>query len=220
MTVPAWHPMSAQLAGIGGGVSTPWLASPTQEETQPFGVCWLQGDCPHQGIDVAAPAGTPIVSQVYGTLEELRDPTGFGNYQLIHVAGQDETITLGHEASWLVPPGPVVPGEQIALEGSSGYSTGPHLHLGVQQGGKWIDPSGVLFGTGTAAATAAPASFGSKFLSALHLPDLTDLFWRVGLVVFGLLLVLVGLGVTFQAQRAIKLVPAVRGAAAVSQVAA
>jgi hypothetical protein len=196
---------AAKLTGMGGHpVHTDWLASPSQEETQPFGVCWLAGDCPHQGIDVAAPEGTPIVSQVTGTMEELTDPRGFGNYQVIHTGNSN--VLLGHEGSWLVPPGPVYPGEEIATEGSTGYSTGAHLHFGLQVGGQWVDPGDVLYRHGQPPQAQAPGGQGaaasgipflSGFLDALGV-SLTDLFWRGGLIVAGLLIVLVGLSVAFR----------------------
>lgn len=127
---------------------TAWLAGANETITQGFGVCELAGDCPHAGIDVAAPAGTPIVSQVWGTIKELWSPGAYGNESVIDLGG-GKTIVLGHQSGYAVPSGSQIrPGEVIGYVGSTGFSTGPHLHFEERVGGRAVDPSSLLHAQG------------------------------------------------------------------------
>lgn len=130
------------------GVVTAWLASTDQAITQGFGVCELAGDCPHTGIDVGAPAGTPIVDQIAGVVQDIVDAGGFGMHQVLDIGGGRQ-ILLGHESEFAVPSGTsVVPGEVIGYVGSTGFSTGPHLHFEEDINGRPVDPSQLLTGRG------------------------------------------------------------------------
>ena len=127
---------------------TAWIQGALETITQEFGACELAGDCPHAGIDVAAPAGTPIVSQVWGTIRELWSPGGYGNESIIDLGGGREII-LGHQSGYAVPSGSQVhPGEIIGYIGSTGFSTGPHLHFEERIGGKAVDPTELLHAQG------------------------------------------------------------------------
>lgn len=129
-------------------MSTSWLGGPSVV-TQGFGVCELAGDCPHTGIDVAAAYGTPIIDQIAGTVRDIADATGFGLHQVIDIGGGRQ-ILLGHESAFAVPSGTYLkPGMVAGYEGSTGFSTGPHLHFEEDVNGVPIDPSQALFNPGS-----------------------------------------------------------------------
>lgn len=89
----------------------------------------------HQGIDIAAPTGTPIVAPEAGVVLEAGPASGFGNVIYLQHENGDVTV-YGHMSEVLVEAGQIVEaGETIAEVGSVGYSTGPHLHFEVYQGG-------------------------------------------------------------------------------------
>ncbi len=95
----------------------------------------------HRGIDVAAPTGTPIVAARSGTVTYAGwSARGYGNLVRIRHAGGAETW-YAHASRILVSVGQyVAQGERIALVGSTGLSTGPHLHFELHVGGSAIDP--------------------------------------------------------------------------------
>ncbi len=99
----------------------------------------------HRGIDFAAPTGTPIYAAGYGTIEKLGWQPGYGN--AIVVRHNTELATLyAHLMSFAaeMTPGRRVPqGEIIGYVGTTGLSTGPHLHYEVHQFGRAIDPLGL-----------------------------------------------------------------------------
>jgi murein DD-endopeptidase MepM/ murein hydrolase activator NlpD len=104
----------------------------------------------HQGIDIAAPIGTPIRAPLAGTVIESGPASGFGMW--VQVQHDDGTITTyGHINRSLVSVGQeVAAGEVIAEVGNRGRSTGPHLHIEVEtpNGNKinprpWLDERGV-----------------------------------------------------------------------------
>ena len=121
--------------------------------TQPFGCTALaiepwSAQCPahhfHSGIDLAAPLGTPISAATAGTALVRRERGGYGLY--IVVARDPEFSTLYGHLEWpLVQTGDVVAaGQAIALMGSTGNSTGPHLHFEVRIAGVPVDPLPLL----------------------------------------------------------------------------
>ena len=98
----------------------------------------------HTGLDVGAPEGTPIRVPAGGVVLSAGPRGGYGN--AVEVDHGNGLVTLyGHAAEVLVSKGEFVePGQEIATVGSSGRSTGPHLHFEVRQGGRVVDPSRVL----------------------------------------------------------------------------
>jgi len=96
--------------------------------TSPYG--WRWGRM-HQGIDIAAPFGTPIVAAASGEVISVGWLSGYGN--LVKLKHLDGSITLyAHNNRNLVSHGQkVAQGEQIAEMGSTGHSTGPHLHFEI-----------------------------------------------------------------------------------------
>ena len=91
----------------------------------------------HKGVDIAAPIGTPIMAAAAGEVISAGwNSGGYGN--LVKVRHADGSLTLyAHNSRILVRTGQIVEqGEQISEMGSTGYSTGPHLHFEVHPGGK------------------------------------------------------------------------------------
>jgi murein DD-endopeptidase MepM/ murein hydrolase activator NlpD len=111
----------------------------------------------HQGIDIAAPIGTPIYVPEDGVVLQAGPASGFG--LAVYVQHADGQITLyGHVNRFSVTAGQVVTaGQQIAEVGNRGQSTGPHLHFEVHQGGlyanrvnpmPWLAQHGISLGGG------------------------------------------------------------------------
>jgi murein DD-endopeptidase MepM/ murein hydrolase activator NlpD len=109
----------------------------------------------HQGVDIAAPIGTPIHVPQDGVVLQAGPASGFG--QAVYVQHGDGQITLyGHVNQFFVSAGQVVrAGDHIADVGNKGQSTGPHLHFEVHQGGlyasrvnpmPWLQAHGISLG--------------------------------------------------------------------------
>ncbi len=94
----------------------------------------------HNGIDLAAPAGSRILAAYDGEVIGTGYSSTMGNYVMIDHG--DGLISLYmHASAVLVSKGQtVVRGEQIAKVGSTGRSTGPHLHFGVRKDGSYVSP--------------------------------------------------------------------------------
>lgn len=93
----------------------------------------------HAGIDLAGPYGSPILAVGDGVITSAGPAAGYGN--LVTIEHADGTVTAyGHMSKILMRSGPVHAGDEIAVEGSEGHSTGPHLHFEVRIGGKAVDP--------------------------------------------------------------------------------
>lgn len=99
----------------------------------------------HQGIDFAVPMGTPIFAAGSGTVTVRKYWGGFGNYVRIR-HNKDYETEYGHMSRFhpqVVVGTRVRQGQVIGYVGSTGLSTGPHVHLGVIYKGKRINPSRV-----------------------------------------------------------------------------
>lgn len=138
-----------KAAGIAGGVeseggpgSFSWPVTGTI--TSPFG--WRSnpfGGSPefHQGLDIAAPSGTTVTAAAGGTVIMAQWYGGYGNYILIDHGGGYST-GYGHLSAIYVSNGQSVSrGQAIGAVGSTGQSTGPHLHFEVRINGKPVDPA-------------------------------------------------------------------------------
>ncbi len=131
---PAWT--FADWGFAAGGVipagMTGWVHPiPSARVTSCFGPRWGRL---HAGVDLAAAHGTPIVAAGAGVVVSARVENGYGNAVLID--HEDGYLThYGHMAVIGVIAGQrVVAGQRIGDEGSTGRSTGPHLHFEVHQG--------------------------------------------------------------------------------------
>ena len=91
----------------------------------------------HRGVDIAGPIGTPVVAAASGVVESAGwNSGGYGN--LVDIRHADGSMTrYAHNSRLLVRPGQQISqGQQIAEMGSTGYSTGPHLHFEVHLPGQ------------------------------------------------------------------------------------
>jgi murein DD-endopeptidase MepM/ murein hydrolase activator NlpD len=94
----------------------------------------------HQGLDISARKGTPVISPADGYVSKVSKSNSFGNYIEIN-HGYGYKTRYGHLSKALVKKGQAVKrGEQIALIGSTGRSTGPHLHYEVHRNNVPVDP--------------------------------------------------------------------------------
>ena len=102
----------------------------------------------HRGIDIAAPAGAPIRAAQSGTVVFNGHLIGYGNTIILEHAGGYRTL-YSHASRNLVKEGDLISAEQVIGEvGSSGRSTGTHLHFELQKGGERIDPREFLLAAG------------------------------------------------------------------------
>ncbi|MBV8531761.1 MAG: peptidoglycan DD-metalloendopeptidase family protein [Candidatus Eremiobacteraeota bacterium] len=138
-----------RAAGIAGGYessggpgSFSWpvtgtITSPFGWRSNPFG----GGPEFHQGLDIAAPTGTTVMAAAAGTVIMAQWYGGYGNYVLIDHGGGYST-GYGHLSAIFVSTGQTVArGQAIGAVGSTGESTGPHLHFEIRIAGKPVDPA-------------------------------------------------------------------------------
>ena len=98
----------------------------------------------HKGIDIPAPSGSSIVAAADGKVVISTYSYSAGNYIMIDHGGGLTTVYM-HCSQLLVKEGETVKqGQTIAKVGSTGYSTGPHLHFCVWSGGSYVNPSGYV----------------------------------------------------------------------------
>lgn len=94
----------------------------------------------HRGIDIAGHTGTPIIATADGVVKSLTSSTGLGKLITIN-HGYGFKTRFGHLSKFKVKRGQKVKrGDVIGLMGSTGYSTGPHLHYEVLKNGKFANP--------------------------------------------------------------------------------
>jgi murein DD-endopeptidase MepM/ murein hydrolase activator NlpD len=96
----------------------------------------------HSGIDWAAPTGTPIMAAGNGVVEKIGTRSGYGrSIVLSHANGYQTTYNhMSGYARGLEPGARVRQGQVIGYVGSTGLSTGPHLHFEVLVNGRFVDP--------------------------------------------------------------------------------
>lgn len=100
----------------------------------------------HQGIDIGASYGADIVAAAEGTVKAASYSSAAGNYVMIDHGGGLYTVYM-HASSLVVSPGQTVSaGQVIAKVGSTGISTGNHLHFGVSLNGGYVSPWSYLGG--------------------------------------------------------------------------
>ena len=98
----------------------------------------------HNGIDLAAERGTRIVAAASGVVTESGYDETAGNYVRIDHGGGWMTL-YAHCDSLIAEKGTVLnAGDVIAYVGTTGSSTGYHLHFGIRKDGVWLDPAGLL----------------------------------------------------------------------------
>jgi len=114
-----------------------WVSSGFGYRTDPF-----TGErAMHQGLDIVAPSGTPIVAPADGRVSFSGWKPGYGRVLEIDHGYGIQTF-YGHCRSLLRSVGAQVKrGQVIATVGTSGLTTGPHLHYGVRRNGQWVNPA-------------------------------------------------------------------------------
>lgn len=153
-----------RVAGISAVAAVIWVAgasqAPSHEKlalraivpgavaTQPFGCSNLVLEpfdpyCPsrhiHTGVDLAAPKGTAVRAAAGGTAGVGFDPAGAGLY--VSVIDGHVRVLYCHLSAALVSPGDrVFTGQLVGRVGSTGLSTGAHLHFEIQVDGRAVDP--------------------------------------------------------------------------------
>jgi murein DD-endopeptidase MepM/ murein hydrolase activator NlpD len=128
---------SVPVRPSGGGLMWP-VSGPV---TSSFGFRWGRM---HQGIDIAVPTGTPVRAAGSGRVIIAGWMGGYGNLVVIDHGGGLSTA-YGHNSSFAVGTGASVSQAQVvAYAGSTGNSTGPHVHFEVRVNGAPVDPLGYL----------------------------------------------------------------------------
>lgn len=120
----------------GGYISSPFGGRPNPFSG--YGRDW------HPGIDIAVDYGTPVYASAAGYVQQAGWYGGYGKYvRLSHDFGYE--TAYGHMSRLAVEAGSFVKkGEIIGYVGSTGYSTGPHLHFEVMKYGEQVNPSSLM----------------------------------------------------------------------------
>ncbi|HET9122451.1 MAG TPA: M23 family metallopeptidase [Acidiferrobacteraceae bacterium] len=130
----------AAITPAGWPVAGGWITSPYGARVDPF----TGHPGFHPGVDIADPMGTPIHAMAAGVVTWAGWNGGYG--KLVRIDdGSGRSTYYGHTSKILVTLGELVKkGQVIALVGSTGRSTGPHLHFEVHQNGETINPTHYL----------------------------------------------------------------------------
>lgn len=94
----------------------------------------------HKGIDIGASSGSPILAAASGRVTTATYSGSAGNYVVISHGGGVSTVYMHASALYVSEGETVSRGQTIAAVGSTGYSSGPHLHFGVIVGGSYVNP--------------------------------------------------------------------------------
>ncbi len=149
--------IAAQLQAAQASTTTPALpAGPIQGESSsgfiwpvngpvvsPFGPRWGRM---HEGIDIAAPAGTPIRAVANGRIALVQsegESGGYGNFTCVDHGGGVASC-YAHQSSYAITSGSVQQGAVIGYVGCTGSCFGDHLHFEVRINGAAVDPMGYL----------------------------------------------------------------------------
>jgi murein DD-endopeptidase MepM/ murein hydrolase activator NlpD len=118
----------------------------------------------HQGVDFGAGQGTPILAAGDGVIVKAQRWRGYGNWlQIRHTGGWDTGYAhISRYAKGVRPGVRVRQGQVVAYVGSTGMSTGPHLHYEVWQNGKRVNPVGAKVPQGTVLAGSELARFKAR----------------------------------------------------------
>jgi hypothetical protein len=146
----------AQAQAVGGGdgrFTWPITFGGAPPITQRFGCTDVAGepysaDCAthrfHTGIDLAAHTGTPVYAAEAGVVHVIPSASGYGNHVVI-MHGNGWSTLYAHLSAFTVHEGDVVRrGDPVGLVGSTGNSTGPHLHFETRFGEHPLDPCSSL----------------------------------------------------------------------------
>ena len=115
----------------------------------------------HWGVDYSAPRGTPIIAAGNGVVEQAKWNSGYGRQTIIrHANGYKTSYSHQHRFSKGIRPGVRVrQGQIIGQVGSTGYSTGPHLHYEVIVNGRKVNPMKIRLPKGRVLSGSALVAF-------------------------------------------------------------
>ena len=113
------------------------LTSPFGMRLHPIQKVWKM----HNGVDMAAPQGTPIYAAKSGKVTKTSYQAGGAGYYVTINHGDGFSSVYMHMTHYIVSPGQYVnAGQVIGYVGSTGGSTGPHLHFGISYNGTYVNP--------------------------------------------------------------------------------
>jgi murein DD-endopeptidase MepM/ murein hydrolase activator NlpD len=148
-----WHQEPEQKGNYysmeGKSLSRAYLASPVAFSRKTSGFSMrlhpiFQTMKAHLGVDYAAPTGTPALTVGDGVVEFSGVQGGFGNVVIVR-HGSNHSTVYAHLSRILVRKGQSVQkGQTIGAVGSTGWSTGPHLHFEFRVNGVHVDPDKVI----------------------------------------------------------------------------
>jgi murein DD-endopeptidase MepM/ murein hydrolase activator NlpD len=116
----------------------------------------------HNGVDLAQPTGTPVYATADGFVSKAEAFSSYGNYIQIEHGGELQT-RYAHLSGYAVAAGQqVTKGQLIGYVGSTGRSTGPHLHYEVRVGGEAVDPRPYMVDTQLAVGDTALGAGGPE----------------------------------------------------------
>ena len=128
--------LNKQVYPEGRPVQDGWISSYFGRRADPF----TGYSAVHKGLDFAGPEGTKVMSVAAGLVTYAGDRSGFGEMVEIN-HGNGLSTRYCHNEKLLVKQGDMVrKGQELALMGSTGRSTGPHLHFEVLKNGTQVDP--------------------------------------------------------------------------------
>jgi murein DD-endopeptidase MepM/ murein hydrolase activator NlpD len=156
--------VSAAVSGLPVPAGGPARPMASWQVSQTFGCTGFsfepaRGSCAHfhSGIDLVGPAGCAVFAVLAG-IAEVRQPAGYGGgygvHVIVHHDAQTSTMYAHLLAASVFSGQPVAAGALVGYEGSTGLSTGAHLHFEVRRAGIPVDPAAFfpgLFGSGGAA---------------------------------------------------------------------
>lgn len=140
-------PLTAEMVNFGGRLAWPVpgstiITSRFGGRASPGGI----GSTDHKGIDIAGRTGAPVIAAKEGEITTASRLGGYGNCVIIKHDNGYETL-YGHLSVITCNVGDKVkPGDVIGRVGSTGASTGPHLHFGIRKDGTFVNPEPYLTG--------------------------------------------------------------------------
>lgn len=133
--------------GDGGASGFIWPLPASHRITSGFGnreVPIAGASANHRGIDIGAASGSAILAAYSGTVTTATYNKSAGNYIVISHGGGLSTVYMHCSALYVSVGQQVNKGDTIGAVGSTGYSTGPHLHFGVIKNGTYVNPLGYV----------------------------------------------------------------------------
>lgn len=143
-TQPGFQHLLVACGADGGEAHVPGTSLTTSRMTSGFGLRWHPvrgGYKKHRGVDLAARTGDPVPALGTGIVTRAEDAGGYGLLVELEHPVSGLRTRYAHNSRLLVSVGDVVrTGQAVAEAGSTGLSTGPHVHFEVLRNGQQVDP--------------------------------------------------------------------------------